>query len=253
VRALRAAREAGVVVTILTGRLLAGTRTAAQALGLTGPMGCSDGAHIVDAVTESALLHRTMVGPLASQLQQHFIRSALPTFLFLGDTVVHDGSGERYLDYFRTWSPQLEQAVSVHAHQAWSDQTGVTGVIAVGDEARIREISEAIRAELAGQAQVLSFPLGPSGSWGLITRAFDVSKGTALKFIADHSQVAMRDTVAIGDWLNDLPMFEVAGRSYAMGQAPEEVQRAVTAVLPETSESGGGIARVVREVFGISS
>ena len=253
VKALRAAREAGVVVTILTGRLVAGTRAAARALGLTGPMGCSDGAHIVHAVTESALLHRTMAGPLAAQLQQHFIRSALPTFLFLGDTVVHDHSGEPYLDYFRTWSPQLERSKSVHTHDAWSDEVGVTGVIAVGDEGPIRGTSEAIRSELAGQAQVLSFPIGASGSWGMIARAFDVSKGTALRFIANHAQVAMADTVAVGDWLNDLPMFEAAGRSYAMGQAPDAVKGAVTEVLPETAETGGGIARVVREVFGISS
>jgi hypothetical protein len=36
-----------------------------------------------------------------------------------------------------------------------------------------------------------------------------------------------------------------------MGQAPDEVKRAATDVLPETSETGGGIARVIREVFGV--
>ena len=57
---------------------------------------------------------------------------------------------------------------------------------------------------------------------------------------------------AVGDWINDVPMFMAAGRSFVMGQAPEEVKNVATDVLEETVETGGGIARVVRDVFGIS-
>jgi hydroxymethylpyrimidine pyrophosphatase-like HAD family hydrolase len=37
-----------------------------------------------------------------------------------------------------------------------------------------------------------------------------------------------------------------------MGQAPDEVKRAATNVLVETNEVGGGIAKVVERVFGLS-
>ena len=57
--------------------------------------------------------------------------------------------------------------------------------------------------------------------------------------------------MCVGDWINDVPMFLVAGRSYAMGQAPDEVKRAATFVLEETSEAGGGVARAVEEAFGV--
>lgn len=251
VKALRAAREAGVTVTILTGRLIAGTRAAARALGLDGPLGCADGAHIVHATTEESLLHRTIAGPAAVQLQQLFARAQASTFLFVGDTVVHDDAGAGHLPSVRGWSEQLQQVDSVFEHGAWArGATGVTAVVSVGTEQQIRGTSDSIRAELAEHAQVLSFQMH-DGAWGLIARSVGVSKGTALRFIAEHSGVAMADTVAVGDWLNDLPMFEAAGRSFAMGQAPEAVKRAATSVLPETSTSGGGIARVVRDVLGI--
>ncbi len=84
----------------------------------------------------------------------------------------------------------------------------------------------------------------------MIARARQVSKGTALAFIAERAGVSLAETVAVGDWLNDVPMFDVAGRAYAMGQAPSEVKARAHAVVPETAEAGGGIARVVREVFG---
>jgi hydroxymethylpyrimidine pyrophosphatase-like HAD family hydrolase len=40
-------------------------------------------------------------------------------------------------------------------------------------------------------------------------------------------------------------MFAWAGRSFAMGHAPQMVQRAATDVLQSTAESGGGIAEAV--------
>jgi hydroxymethylpyrimidine pyrophosphatase-like HAD family hydrolase len=56
--------------------------------------------------------------------------------------------------------------------------------------------------------------------------------------------------VVVGDWLNDLPMFEVAGRSFAMGQAPEDVKRAATDRLKADGMRGGGIAEAIRRAFG---
>ncbi len=251
VAALRAARDAGVVVTILTGRLLPGTRAAARALGFEGPMGCADGAHILHSVTEETLLHRTLKGAPALSMHAHLSRTAgVSTFLFIRDRVVHDEAGLRHLEYLRGWSPSLDQVRSIYAHGSWHDDSGLTAVVSVGDEVGIRDAAQMIRSQLQGHAQVLSFAL-QSGAWGLIARAHGVSKGTGLEFIAKQSGVAMADTVAVGDWLNDLPMFSVAGQSFAMGQAPAEVREAVTAVLPETSVTGGGIARVVRDVFGV--
>jgi hydroxymethylpyrimidine pyrophosphatase-like HAD family hydrolase len=46
-------------------------------------------------------------------------------------------------------------------------------------------------------------------------------------------------------------MFEVAGRSFAMGQAPDEVKAKATDVLPHTVEEGGGVASAIELAFGI--
>jgi hypothetical protein len=85
----------------------------------------------------------------------------------------------------------------------------------------------------------------------MIVRSAGATKGTALRWIAEHQQVALEDTVCVGDWINDVPMFKVAGRSFAMAQAPDDVKAAATDVLPVTSEQGGGVAHALREAFGI--
>lgn len=250
VAALKAARAAGVTVTIVTGRLFSGTRHVAEALGLDGPVGCADGAHVAHATGET-LLHTALTGDDAAKLREGLARRPLTTFLFARDTIVHDDAGEGFLHFMRTWSPQVERAPRVLEHAAWGHAHGVTAVVAVAEEAHVAATVETIRGELSSVAQVLSFPLGQTGLWGLITRAQGVDKGTALEFIARGAGVPLEATVAVGDWLNDVPMFRAAGRAYAMGQAPDELRVLATGLLPETAERGGGIARVVREVFGV--
>jgi len=250
VEALKRAVSAGVVVSILTGRLHAGTKAAALEAGLVGPLGCADGSHLVLATGETlqhSALHRDSALRLRDGLDEH----GVATFVFSQDTIHHDGEGDDFVRYVSTWSPKLERGHDVHAHDSWSHEHGVTAVVGVSDEARIARIVTMIREELPHSAQVLSFPLGATGSWAFLTRSSGVDKGTALDFIAQHSNVAREDTVVVGDWLNDLPMFRAAGRSYAMGQAPAHVKDAATNVLDETAEQGGGIARVVKNLFGL--
>lgn len=250
VKALRAARDAGVTVTIITGRLISGTRHAAEAVGLDGPLGCADGSHIVHA-SGATLKHTTIRGDDAARLRDGLARNALATFVFSRDTIVHDEEGETFLDYVRTWSPQVERAARVLEHSSWNHEHGVTAVVAVADEARIGAATESIRGELGEATQVLSFSIGRTGLWALLARSRGIDKGTALEFIAQHARVPLAETVAVGDWLNDVPMFRVAGRSFAMGQAPDDVKACATDVLSETPEGGGGIARVVRDVFNV--
>ena len=49
----------------------------------------------------------------------------------------------------------------------------------------------------------------------------------------------------MGDWLNDVPMFRWAGRSFVMGQSPDEVARHATDRLRATSRTGGGVAEAI--------
>lgn len=65
-----------------------------------------------------------------------------------------------------------------------------------------------------------------------------VSKGNALEVLADHFRIPLVDTVAIGDHLNDLSMFRVAGTSIAMGNANDYVKSQATYVTTSYYENG---------------
>jgi Cof subfamily protein (haloacid dehalogenase superfamily) len=250
VRALRAAQRAGVHVTIVTGRLYSGTRLSAEAIGATGPVGCADGSHVVRASDHQTLVHHALRGDSARAVRDALARNGPAAFGFANDTIIHDGRGEAFLPYVRTWSQQIEPTSAVETHPFWLSEEGVTAVVAVGSAEQIHGASDEIERSLGVRVQIAKFPIRRvPGTWGLVARAAGGTKGSALAYVAAHHGCKLEETVCVGDWLNDVPMFAVAGRSYAMGQAPDEVKRTATAVLPETSEHGRGIARVVEEAF----
>jgi HAD superfamily hydrolase (TIGR01484 family) len=65
-----------------------------------------------------------------------------------------------------------------------------------------------------------------------------VSKARGLQVVVDALGLAPSDVLAIGDGRNDLEMFAWAGRSVAMGQAPDEVREAADEVCGDVYSDG---------------
>jgi len=252
VRAVRALVQTGVAVSIVTGRLYSGTRAVAEKLGIRGPVACVDGSHVVDTVDHATLLHRGIAGEQAAILRDIVLGSGAATFVFARDAIVHEESGVPFLAYVSTWSNDVRHADKVSDHPFWRNEEGVTAVVAVGNGSQIGGATEALRARLGDALQLAMFPIRRlPGSWGLVVRAAGGSKGSALRWLAAHHDCDPFETVCVGDWLNDVSMFAVAGRSFAMGHAPAEVKQAASDVLVETAERGGGIASAVEHAFGL--
>jgi len=63
-------------------------------------------------------------------------------------------------------------------------------------------------------------------------------KGTGIAAVANHFNIPMKDTVAMGDNFNDLGMLEVAGFAVAMGNAEEEIKQIADVVTLTNDEFG---------------
>jgi Cof subfamily protein (haloacid dehalogenase superfamily) len=241
----RLARK-GIPTTIVTGRLYSGTKAIALDIGAAGAVACVDGCHLVDASTDADLHHGGLVGEHAGRLREAIARHGPTSFVFAGDQIVYDGDGEGYLGYVRTWSRDQVRAERVTDHRSWSDERGITAVICLAERTTIERVIAELECTLPGAIQIVSFPVRRSEAfrepWALMVRRAGYSKGTALRYLANHYGVKVEEIVAVGDWLNDIPMFEVAGLSFAMGQAPEQVKEAATHELQADASVGGGIA-----------
>ena len=249
--AIRRLREAGVPVSIVTGRLYSGSTAAARTAGILGPIACVDGSQIVDTRDDSRLFQRAITGQPASTLRRVLERHEAASFLFDGDEIVHDAAGHPFTRFLSKWSTNLAQVDNVSTHASWEDDEGLLAVVAVGERDRIQAAAREASAELDGAAIVASFPTASSQeTFAMLVRALGASKGTAIEWLARHHGCAASEVVAVGDWVNDLSMFQTAGRSFVMAHAPEHVKAAATDRLTVGEATGGGIAEAVNAAWG---
>jgi HAD superfamily hydrolase (TIGR01484 family) len=234
-----------VPVTLCTGRMYSGTREIAAALRILGPVACIDGSHIVDS-TNHLQLHSTPLSEVATDLLFEALSRIRPaTFAFSGDRLFHDAHGAQYLDYVSTWSERTQQVDRLTDFEAWREpEATLSALVALGTPDQIRSTELFIKGQ-DKHLQCVTFEVGRpgfSGTWGLVVRAAGVDKGTAIDWVAQHHGVTAAEVVAVGDWLNDIPMLRRAGRSFAMAQAPNAVKAAATDILKANHTSGGGVA-----------
>jgi len=235
----------GVPVTLCTGRMYSGTREIAEAMRILGPVACIDGSHIVDS-TNHLELHSTPLSDVASELLFEALGRIRPAaFAFSGDRLFHDAHGAQYLDYVSTWSERTQEVDRLTDIEAWREPGAtLSALVALGTPDQIRTAEMFIKKN-DRHLQCVTFEVGRpgySGTWGLVVRAAGVDKGTAIDWVAQHHGVTAADVVAVGDWLNDIPMLRRAGRSFAMAQAPSAVKAAATDILKANHTSGGGLA-----------
>lgn len=240
----------GIPVTIATGRLYCGTEPVARTLAIEGPVACMNGSEIVELANGQRSLQRRLGGNDLELLRATMGTHGLTCFLFSEDGIHHCDGAAPWLRFLRTWAGALHRHDDVLRAPAWESGAAVLSVAAAGPREVIREAVEACRETLGDALETILFPVGEE-TWYLSVRDRHEDKGTALGHLAAHYGLEAAHCVAVGDWLNDLPMFRASGRSFAMGQAHEEARAAADETLAATSETGGGIAEVAERVWGI--
>lgn len=244
--AIHELRRAGVVVTINTGRLYSGSVEAARACGIVGPIACVEGSHLVEAESQRTLLRHPMPPPVTALLREVF--RELATFVFEHDGIHHDEDGEPYAQYVRTWSPKLQLVEEALDERVWANDP--LAAVAIGEAVEVSAAHAILRAH-ERDIFAVSFPIWQyPGKHAILVRAAGKNKGTALADLCRAVGCTPEEAVVVGDWYNDVPMFEVAGRSFAMGGTPEDVRAKATDVLESEHGAGGGIAEAIRRAWG---
>lgn len=247
--AIRAAAERGIAVTIATGRLTTGALPTARALGLTVPLICADGGLLVDSGTGAALERRS-IPPADARAALGIMRShRLAPFVFLADAIHCDAAGERYRAVVDTWSREIVVHGDLGAAEAWQGPDSVAVTAGVGPRAAVERAARELQQAHAGALDTVCFAMGGVARWAVRSLPRGCDKGEMLARLAARLEVPRPRVAAVGDWFNDLGMFAYAGRSFAMGQAPDVVHQAATDRMVATSATGGGVAEAIGKLL----
>lgn len=248
IAAIRELQQGGVTVTIVTGRLHSGATEAARVCSIEGAIACVEGSHLVEVGTSKTIVHHGMQPPVTQVLRETFGTHGLSSFVFEADGIHHDEDGEPYARYVSTWSPNLRVVEEALDEHVWANDP--LAAVAVGDPEAVAAAHAVLRAHEANVFSV-SFPVSACpGKYAVLVRTAGPTKGTALAQLCESAGCTLEQAVAVGDWVNDVPMFRVAGRSFVMGGAPEAVRSAASDPLDRIAGTGGGIAEAVRRAWG---
>lgn len=247
--AARRLTDAGVHVTIATGRLFTGTRWVAEALGVRGTVAVMNGTEIVDVGTGVASHARYLGQGARSATRRILAEHGVSAFLFESRRIHYGEADARMRPYLEVWTEHLATHADVFEHAPWEVADEVVAVCAAGPAEAIALARRACHDALGDSVQTVTFATF-DGEAFLKLRCAGDDKGTALVRMAEERGTTAEATVAVGDWVNDVPMLQVAGRSFAMAHARDEVKAAAKDTL-EASREGGAIAEVARRVWGL--
>lgn len=147
-------------------------------------------------------------------------------YAFFGEYDSHFGGPEKYREVAEGviqlgHLPRIEDPAKLHAYNF---------DIYFDDAAHRERATEAL-----GESCLVN-PHGPHPSADVTVRGAD--KGDAVRGVAAALGVAIEDTYAFGDGINDLPMLEAAGHSIAMGNACPELKAVAEHVTSDIDDDG---------------
>lgn len=209
--------EAGIIVTLATGRMYRATLPIAEKLQVNVPIITYNGALIKSLNGE--ILHEECLPPeLVVELTNFFEKNNFYVQNYSEDNLYFP----EYNDFAKFYEQSQKVSGTATGWEKMREKTSrVYKMLTISNGIEeTKKISDALQAEFGEKISVTRS-----------TPKFNeivcpgVSKATAVKILAKKFSVDISEVMAIGDSENDLPMLLAAGKSIAMGNAIDSVKK----------------------------
>lgn len=235
--AVEQAREAGVRVTLSTGRMFCSALPYARELNVEDYLITYQGALVKHAVTGEVLFHRPVPLDLALEVIEYVNRYKYHINIYLDDHLYvakHTKESEQYTSISRIPSAEVGDLTSYLKER----NQAPTKVLIVAQEELLDKLIPEVRPVWGDKLHITkSKPHFLEFSHSL------ANKGDALAAIAKHYGVERDEVIAVGDSYNDIEMIEYAGLGVVVGNARPEIKERADFVCRSNEECG--VAEVV--------
>lgn len=231
--AVRAARAAGLLVVVATGRRLRAALPYLHDLSVEGPTILCNGALAVDLSTWHTLIFNPL-GAAGTAAVARWLRSGLAPLVCRHTLQGPDLLYQTPVAVATDWLAEHERAGHLgYTEDLRTAAAGALKLILPAREHTLRAVAAA--GGLPGQMMTT---IAPDGTGILELWREDVSKASALELIAGRTGIQRQEIVAFGDNINDVELLAYAGLGIAMGNAVPAARAAAREVCGTCDEDG---------------
>ncbi|MDR2007187.1 MAG: Cof-type HAD-IIB family hydrolase [Acidaminococcales bacterium] len=231
--AINAARAAGALFCIITGRMFCSARSFAEFLSLDTPLAAYNGALIKGAKTGEVYFSRPIDMAIAGEILSFARENGLYLQKYINDRLYVEKINEKA----RNYSQQINVPAQAEGDAFYDLSAPPDKLLFVVDPAEKPAVARAIERKFSGRVFITS-----SSPRFIEIVCPGVNKGEALAFIARLLRVERQAVMACGDSFNDLEMLNFAGLSVAVDNAAPEVKAAADFVSLSNDKDGVAVA-----------
>ena len=240
-RALASAREAGLHIVVVTGRMFRSVRPYLERAGLADPVVCYQGAVVAEPSTGTFLRHVPLplddaLAAIAAVEDEGFPLNCYVDDLLYVARVTPEARA--YADF------QHLDLHEVGDLRSWLERPP-TKLVVVGDPVALDGLEVRLKARFGGRLYI-----SKSLPYFLELAHPSVTKAAGLDFLTQRLGIPRERTVAFGDGENDVELVDWAGFGIAVANAHDRVLGAADWVCPSAEEEG--VAQVLEALLGLA-
>lgn len=234
--AIRRLAEMGKTVVLTTGRCAAEIKEFLPRLASVRYFIGESGAYIRDLEDDCVLLERTLPVEVVRQILQYAQENDIMPQVNIGGNAVMAESDMARIGHF--------QMTHYEGHFRRTGKFVPSLMGYCGERGFLSGKISLYHTSLAAREETLSYfadkPVTAtfSEATSLELTPEDTDKGTAFAFLVERLQIPFEETIAIGDSMNDVPAFALAGLSVAMGNASDEVKKRADTETADNDHDG---------------
>ncbi len=233
---ITAVMRQGIYVTLATGREYTVTAKFARQLKLNAPVISYQGGLLADHRSGKTWFEHTIPAEVSRAVIKFARRHKLPMLMYTATAPCTELPSplmrHTFLERAQTGFDTVNNLLSVLSHHE-----AALKFVFIQPEAQTDAVFDLLQTQFNPQLTVIR-----SLETLVETILPHTSKGNALMRLAEHLNIPLADTMAIGDQDNDVSMLTAAGLGVAMGNASPQAKAAAAVVAPPLAEDGAAWA-----------
>ena len=238
--AIEKAKEAGYLISILTGRMFAAAAPFANAMNLDIPVVSMNGTLIAESHTGKILYERTLDRSCVREVLSSIEGAPVYKFIYEGENICHSVKDPVILNYLKWWAVNIKEVKTFDIESYGK----IYQILLIGETKILKKIAMNLNGDTKCDITTFGFPSPRYPLHFLEIKRPGDSKGKGLKFLCEYYKVSRDEVLAVGDYINDYELFDEAGLSIAVANAIDGLKERADIITTRTNEEGA-IAEVI--------